>query len=74
MLRPITIKMRGTFRFHEEFGLAVDLINRRKVDVRFYPGSKGRGDRRRIVRQAKQSDFVHMRDFNVGDHLDLKRQ
>ncbi|BCH35191.1 L-idonate 5-dehydrogenase [Mesorhizobium sp. L-8-10] len=28
------IEMRGTFRFHEEFGLAVDLINRRRVDVR----------------------------------------
>lgn len=28
------IEMRGTFRFHEEFGLAVDLINRRKVDVK----------------------------------------
>lgn len=27
------IEMRGTFRFHEEFGLAVDLINRRKVDL-----------------------------------------
>ena len=27
------IEMRGTFRFHEEFGLAVDLINRRKVDM-----------------------------------------
>ena len=26
--------MRGTFRFHEEFGLAVDLINRRVVDVK----------------------------------------
>jgi L-idonate 5-dehydrogenase len=28
------IEMRGTFRFHEEFGLAVDLINQRKVDVK----------------------------------------
>ncbi len=28
------IDMRGTFRFHEEFGLAVDLINRRRVDVK----------------------------------------
>jgi len=28
------IDMRGTFRFHEEFALAVDLINRRRVDVR----------------------------------------
>ncbi|MER8523651.1 L-idonate 5-dehydrogenase [Mesorhizobium sp. M1076] len=28
------IEMRGTFRFHEEFGLAVDLINRCRVDVK----------------------------------------
>ena len=28
------IEMRGTFRFHEEFALAVDLINRRRVDVK----------------------------------------
>jgi L-idonate 5-dehydrogenase len=28
------IEIRGTFRFHEEFGLAVDLINRRKVDIK----------------------------------------
>lgn len=28
------IEMRGTFRFHEEFALAVDLINRRQVDVK----------------------------------------
>ncbi|CAN7424698.1 L-idonate 5-dehydrogenase [Pararhizobium sp. LjRoot238] len=28
------IDMRGTFRFHEEFALAVDLINRRRVDVK----------------------------------------
>jgi L-idonate 5-dehydrogenase len=28
------IEMRGTFRFHEEFGLAVDLINQRKVDMK----------------------------------------
>lgn len=27
------IEIRGSFRFHEEFGLAVDLINRRRVDV-----------------------------------------
>lgn len=27
------IEVRGTFRFHDEFGLAVDLINRRAVDV-----------------------------------------
>lgn len=27
------IEMKGTFRFHEEFGLAVDLINRRRVDL-----------------------------------------
>ena len=26
--------MRGTFRFHEEFGTAVDLINNRLVDLR----------------------------------------
>ncbi len=25
--------MRGSFRFHEEFGLAVDLINKRRVDL-----------------------------------------
>jgi L-idonate 5-dehydrogenase len=28
------IEIRGTFRFHEEFALAVDLINRRAVDFR----------------------------------------
>jgi L-idonate 5-dehydrogenase len=28
------IEMRGSFRFHEEFALAVDLINRRRVDLR----------------------------------------
>lgn len=28
------IELRGTFRFHEEFGLAVDLINRRRVDMK----------------------------------------
>lgn len=28
------IEMRGTFRFHEEFGLAVDLINHRRVDLK----------------------------------------
>lgn len=28
------IEMRGTFRFHEEFGLAVDLINNRRVDLK----------------------------------------
>jgi L-idonate 5-dehydrogenase len=28
------IEMRGTFRFHEEFGLAVDLINQRRVDLK----------------------------------------
>jgi len=28
------IEIRGTFRFHSEFGLAVDLINRRRVDLR----------------------------------------
>lgn len=28
------IEMRGSFRFHDEFTLAVDLINRRRVDVK----------------------------------------
>ncbi|MEZ2128645.1 MULTISPECIES: L-idonate 5-dehydrogenase [unclassified Sinorhizobium] len=28
------IEMKGTFRFHEEFDLAVDLINHRRVDLR----------------------------------------
>jgi L-idonate 5-dehydrogenase len=28
------IEMRGTFRFHEEFGLAVDLINKRRLDLK----------------------------------------
>ena len=28
------IEMRGTFRFHDEFALAVDLINQRRVDVK----------------------------------------
>jgi L-idonate 5-dehydrogenase len=28
------IEMRGTFRFHEEFALAVDLINSRRADVK----------------------------------------
>ncbi len=28
------IEMKGTFRFHDEFGLAVDLINTRRVDLR----------------------------------------
>jgi L-idonate 5-dehydrogenase len=28
------IEMRGTFRFHEEFALAVDLINARRVDLK----------------------------------------
>jgi len=27
------IEIRGTFRFHEEFGLAVDLINQKRVDL-----------------------------------------
>lgn len=27
------IEMRGTFRCHEEFGLAVDLINQKRVDL-----------------------------------------
>ena len=26
--------LRGTFRFHEEFGMAVDLLNRQRVDVK----------------------------------------
>lgn len=26
--------MRGTFRFHDGFGLAVDLINRKRVDLK----------------------------------------
>lgn len=28
------IEIRGSFRFHEEFGLAIDLINHRRLDVR----------------------------------------
>jgi L-idonate 5-dehydrogenase len=28
------VKVRGTFRFHEEFDFAVDLINRRRVDMK----------------------------------------
>jgi L-idonate 5-dehydrogenase len=28
------IEIRGTFRFHEEFALAVDLINRKRVDLK----------------------------------------
>jgi L-idonate 5-dehydrogenase len=28
------IEMKGTFRFHEEFGLAVDLIGTRRVDLK----------------------------------------
>ncbi len=28
------IEIRGSFRFHEEFALAVDLINRRRIDLR----------------------------------------
>ena len=28
------IEMKGTFRFHEEFGLAVDLFNKRRVDLK----------------------------------------
>ena len=28
------IEIKGTFRFHEEFGLAVDLINNRRVDLK----------------------------------------
>jgi L-idonate 5-dehydrogenase len=34
MLVSKEIEMRGSFRFHEEFALAVDLINRRRVDLR----------------------------------------
>lgn len=26
--------MKGTFRFHEEFGVAVDLINSRRVNLK----------------------------------------
>ncbi len=33
MLVSKEIDMRGSFRFHEEFALAVDLINRRRVDL-----------------------------------------
>ena len=28
------IEIRGSFRFHEEFALAVDLINSRRVDLK----------------------------------------
>ncbi len=28
------IEMKGTFRFHEEFALAIDLINQGRVDLR----------------------------------------
>ena len=28
------LEIRGSFRFHEEFALAVDLINRKRVDLR----------------------------------------
>lgn len=28
------IEMKGTFRFHEEFGLAVDFINKKRVDLK----------------------------------------
>lgn len=28
------IEMKGTFRFHEEFRLAVDIINKRRVDLK----------------------------------------
>ena len=39
------IEIRGTFRFHEEFGLAVDLINKRAVDVKpLLTGVYGLGD------------------------------
>ncbi|MGE0285658.1 MAG: L-idonate 5-dehydrogenase [Bradyrhizobium sp.] len=39
------IEVRGTFRFHEEFGLAVDLINRRTVDMKpLLTGSYGLDD------------------------------
>lgn len=39
------IEIKGTFRFHEEFGLAVDLINRRAVDVKpLLTGVYGLGD------------------------------
>lgn len=39
------IDIRGTFRFHEEFGLAVDFINKRAVDVKpLLTGIYGLGD------------------------------
>ena len=61
------ITMRGSFRFHEEFGLAVDLINRRRIDVRpllsaTYPLDRAveafevAGDRRRAMKV--QLDFA----------------
>jgi L-idonate 5-dehydrogenase len=28
------MEMKGTFRFHEEFGLAADLIGKRRVDLK----------------------------------------
>jgi L-idonate 5-dehydrogenase len=28
------LEVRGSFRFHEEFALAVDLINRKRVDLK----------------------------------------
>jgi L-idonate 5-dehydrogenase len=34
MLVSKEIDMRGSFRFHEEFALAVDLINRKRVDLK----------------------------------------
>jgi len=39
------IEIKGTFRFHEKFGLAVDLINKRTVDVKpLLTGVYGLGD------------------------------
>jgi L-idonate 5-dehydrogenase len=34
LLASREIEWRGSFRFHEEFGLAVDFINKRRIDVR----------------------------------------
>lgn len=61
------IELRGSFRFHEEFALAVDLINRRRLDVRpllsaTYPIARAveafelAGDRRRAMKV--QLDFA----------------
>ena len=34
MLTAKELTLRGTFRFHEEYALAVDMIGRRSIDVR----------------------------------------